>query len=196
MTTPIETVYQSGVTLYAVIHSSEGKVWNTNSLAFENFNSAHWGQYAISLTEQTGSGYYSATYPAEITDTLTTETIYVQGGGSPAIGDAPPIGIAQSQGTNVAAIGNEVTAAANLAASAGSMITGALVSGTLSTTEFTTDLPDVTDDVYIGRIVIFTSGDLIRQVGNIIAYDGATSKITVAAPFTDVPSVADKFVVV
>lgn len=195
MTTPIETAYATGMSLYVVIHNPNGKVWNTNTLAFENYNSAHWGQYAISMTEQTNSGYYSAPYPTQIEDVLTSEALYIRGGGSPALGDSS-IGIAQSQGANVAAIGNDAIAAANLAASAGTMITGAVIAGTLTSTSFPTDLPDTTDDVYIGRIVVFTDGDLIRQVGNIIAYDGATQTITVAAPFTGAPSSTDTFVIV
>ena len=88
--TVIESIFTSGQTLYAVIRNRlNGQVWNNNSLAFEVFNSAHWAQYAIALTEQTGSGYYSATRPAGLAGFLTSDSIYQQGGGSPTIGDTP-----------------------------------------------------------------------------------------------------------
>lgn len=86
-------------------------------------------------------------------------------------------------------------AAAKLALSAGTMVTGNAITGTLSTTAFTTDLTEATDDHYNGRIVIFTSGVLSGQATDITDYDGATKTITVT-DMTEAPSNGDDFIIV
>lgn len=196
---PIETAFSSGATLYAVIHHTDGRVWNNVSLLYEAYNDANWGSYAIAMTEQGVSGYYRGSFPALAAgDFLTTEVVYQQAGlPGPALGDAPATGIGQSQGVDVAAIAKSATAAARLALSLGGMITGTVTSAVTPTaTVFSTDLPDTTPNVYQGRLILFTSGGLIRQVGNISAYSATNAKITVAGPFTAAPAVADAFIIV
>jgi hypothetical protein len=197
MATKIETVFSTGAMLYTVIHNpNDGTIWNTANSAWETFNASVWAQYAISMTEQATTGYYEANYPTAISGVLTTEVCYQQSGSSPAISDAPATGIGQSQGSNVAAIANSTTAASTLAISVGTMPTGAIVSGTLTSTAFTTSLADTTDNVYQGRLIIFTSGALVRQVGNITAYSGSTFTIMVGGAFTSAPSAGDTFIIV
>ena len=53
---------------------------------------------------------------------------------------------------------------------------GAAIGGTLSTTQMTTDLTEVTNDHYIGRTIVWTSGVLKRQASDITDYDGATKR--------------------
>lgn len=78
---------QTGISLYAIIRK-QGQVWNGSS--FETFNSSNWSTYDVPLAEQTGSYYYSATFPAAITDVAKyTIAIHQQLGGSPAFGDPP-----------------------------------------------------------------------------------------------------------
>ena len=86
--------------------------------------------------------------------------------------------------------------ASNLAVSANTMLTGTAVTGTLTTTTFTTDLTSSTDNIYKGRIVIFTSGSLTREVGIISAYNGTTKLITVSTALTSVPNNLDTFIIV
>ena len=193
----IPAIYTSGSTLYAILHNlSTNQVWRVDTTVWEAYSSAHWTSYALALTEQASSGFYSAAYPAGITNTLTSEAIYVQAGGSPALSDAPSIASLQSQGVNINGIGYNAGAAGNLGQSAGSMIQGSVAAGTLQTASFTTGLTDATANVYQGRIIVFTSGALIRQVGNIIAYSPTGGLITVGGPFTSAPSVADTFIIV
>ena len=66
--------------------------------------------------------------------------------------------------------------------------------GTPSTTVIQTNLAEATDDHYIGRIVVFTSGAGLGQASDITDYTGATGTITVTA-LTTAPSAADTFVI-
>lgn len=84
--------------------------------------------------------------------------------------------------------------AANLAESA-SGIVSAVVSGvTQTTSSFTTNLTEATDDHYIGRLVVFTTGDLSGQATDITDYNG-TSKLLTVTTLTEAPSTGWKFVI-
>jgi hypothetical protein len=96
--------------------------------------------------------------------------------------------------SNVSAIGNNATSATNLSASALGIVTGAC-EGTPSTTVIQTDLAETTDDHYIGRVVVFTSGAAAGQATDITDYTGSTGTITVTA-LTTAPSSSDTFVIV
>ena len=85
--------------------------------------------------------------------------------------------------------------AQNLESSASTIVRGAAVAGTLSTTEMTTDLTEVTADHYKSRVIIWTSGALKDQAASISAYDGSSKKITYST-VTDAPTAADTFVIV
>lgn len=199
---PIETIYQSGLTLYAVIFEPGGiatiNVWNPTINAgqgdWDLYNSANWLQYALPMVEAPGSGYYRTSYPSDIKDTLTTDVIYIQGGVAPALGDTA-LSITKSQGANIAAVGSSVQAALNLGAATGSQQTGALV-GTPTATVLPTDLESTTDDAYLGRVLVMTSGAAAQQVQYIVAYDGATRVISLAAPLSTIPAATDSFVII
>lgn len=93
------------------------------------------------------------------------------------------------------AISGDSTAADNLEASAETIVTGGAITGTLTTTTFTTNLTEATDDHYIGRIVLFRTGVLAGQGSDITDYTGATKLITVTA-MTEAPSNGDTFVII
>ncbi len=92
-------------------------------------------------------------------------------------------------------ISGSTLAADNLEASAETMLEGAAVTGTLSTTQMTTDVAESTDDHFNGRIIIWTSGVLLRQATDITDYDGATGMFTFTAT-TEAPANGDSFIVV
>lgn len=96
--------------------------------------------------------------------------------------------------TNVIQIDDSETAATNLSKSALGIVPG-LCEGTPSTTVIQTDLAEATDDHYIGRIVVFTSGDAAGEATDITDYTGASGTITVTA-LTTAPAVTDAFVIV
>lgn len=201
MTFLIEAIFTSGSVLYIVIFGLVNglkKVWNPTLNAgaggWETYNSSNWSQYAVAMVEDTGSGHFSVAYPAGISGVLTTEVAYIRGGGSPTLGDSP-INSNRSQGNNVAAVGGSVQAALNMGASTGSMQTGALF-GAQTSSLLATDLASSTDDQFIGRIVVLTSGAANKQVQYITAYNGTTKALTLAAPLTTAPSAADTFVII
>lgn len=193
----IETVAATGSHPYAVLHNdSTGQVWNTTLNAgaggWEAYNSAHWAQYAVPMVEQAGSGYFSAAYPAAITGVMTTEVLYDNA--TPTLGDAP-MGIGQSQGSNVAAVAGDQPAAVTFQQSLESMTTGAVVSGTLTPNAFTTNLVDPSLNAYIGLSIRFASGALKGQGVTILAFNPATGLITTTAAFTAAPAASDTFVI-
>lgn len=96
---------------------------------------------------------------------------------------------------NADQIAGNATSATNLSKSALGIEPGAAITGTLSTTEMTTDLTEATDDHYIGRIIIWTSGVLANQATDITDYDGASKLLTYTAT-TEAPSNTDTFVIV
>ena len=97
--------------------------------------------------------------------------------------------------SDIRAINGNTDSAAKLALSANTMEVGTAIAGTLSTTEMTTDLTEVTDDHYNGRIVIWTSGNLLRQVAAITGYVGSTKKLTFTA-VTEAPTINDTWIMV
>lgn len=75
------------------------------------------------------------------------------------------------------------------------VVSGAAVTGTLSTTQMTTDLAEATDDHFNGRILIWTSGALLNQATDITDYAGSNGLLTFTA-VTEAPSAADTFIIV
>jgi len=98
-------------------------------------------------------------------------------------------------GVDVTKINGSAEAASDLALSAATIVAASAITGTLSTTQMTTDLTEATNDHYNGRIVIWTSGVLQDQATDITAYNGTTKLVTYTAT-TEAPSNADTFVIV
>ena len=95
---------------------------------------------------------------------------------------------------NMGAISTSAAAADNLEASALGIVTGAC-EGTPTTTVVQTDLAEATDDHYIGRVIVFTSGNGAGEASDITDYTGATGTVTITA-VTTAPAAADTFVIV
>ena len=93
------------------------------------------------------------------------------------------------------AIAGVTAAATNLSKSAIGIEPGAAITGTLSTTQMTTDLTEATDDHYNGRIIVWTSGVLKNQATDITDYTGATKLLTYTAT-TEAPANTDTFVII
>jgi len=96
---------------------------------------------------------------------------------------------------NMDQINGNATSASNLQKSTIALEPGAAITGTLSTTQMTTDLTEATDDHYIGRIIIWISGVLKNQATDITGYVGATKMLTFTAT-TEAPADTDTFVIV
>jgi len=77
------------------------------------------------------------------------------------------------------------------------VVEGAAVTGTLSSTQATTNLTEATDDHYKGRAILWTSGVLKDSAQSITAYLGSSKRLTYSAtPTGESPSNGDTFVIV
>lgn len=192
----VETIGPTGMSLYFVVFNQLGQVWRTTLNAgaggWEAYDSGHWAQYAIAMTEKTGSGYYSGAFPENIEGYLTTEVIY--NNATPTLGDAP-YGLGQSQGANVAAVGGVADVAATLERSLTSMVRGTVIAGTLTESAFTTSIINSEVNAFKGRAIYFASGTLAGQGGIISEFDPITGLVTIAGTFTVAPAVDDVFVI-
>lgn len=215
----IEAFSDSGFNLYTMIRNVAGQTWNTSIVAFQNWNPANWTDYAVAMTEDTSSGFYSVAVPAAITAQRLTILIYNRAGGTPAVGDQSfgnSTGIwdgstwesgwsttartlttlAGVGGVDVQKINGVAAAAVKLGVSADSMIQGSAIAGTLTVSQMTTNLSYTTNKILFGRVVYFTSTPLLGQVGAISAYDGTTKKITFFTPLTAAPIAGTTFIIV
>ena len=93
---------------------------------------------------------------------------------------------------NTSAINNSATAAVQLALSANEIESGACES-VPSTTSIQTNLSETQDDIYIGRIVIFTSGNARGEATEITDYVGSSGTLTVTA-LANAPANTDTFI--
>lgn len=75
------------------------------------------------------------------------------------------------------------------------IIGGLAQTGTLSTTVMTTDLAEITDDHYNGRVVVFRGGVLDGQATDITDYSGTNGTITMTA-ITEAPLNNQSFTIV
>lgn len=75
------------------------------------------------------------------------------------------------------------------------VVSGLAEAGTLSVTQMTTNLAEVTNAHYVGRSVLWLTGPLKDQASIITAYLGSTGMLTYAT-VTDVPVAGNAFVIV
>lgn len=196
---PIEAQYTTGRTLHCVRHNPDGTVWNVTNQAWEVYDDDNWADYAIALTEQAGSCYYRAAQTIPDLDVNTTDALYERISPTPTLPSAAggdiPLGTGQSQGANVVTISESMVASSNLSKSAITMEQGEVQTGSNTTEEMVTDLTSAIADAYRGRVVIFTSGDLIRVAAVIKTYDEAT-KVLGFTTLPEAPTPGDTFIVV
>lgn len=192
---PTEALTFSGRTIYMVLHNPDGKVWNKDSAAWEAYVDADWVHYAVPMTEQGASGYYRAAVPMSVLDVNPTSAIYQQNGVQPDLSDVPGIGLGQAQGANIFSLDGSVVASQNLSKSTVSMEQGTVQSGSNTTGQIVSDLTGATNNIYRGRVIVFTSGAMKSAAAIIKSYDAGTKILT----FTDIPTAptpGDTFVVV
>lgn len=146
--------------------------------------------------------------PANSYDSLVSGTDYLDvtpNNGTVDVATAVTNAVTVSGGT-VAAVSGTVSANAiqisgsgpaadNLEASALGIAVGSAVAGTLTVTQMTTSLSEASPDHFNGRVVVWTSGNLIYQASAITDYDGSTKTVTYLT-ITEAPSEGDTFVIV
>lgn len=156
------------------------------------------------------NGYYYAVLDATDTDTVGNLEVHVKVAGALAVNrefivveEAVYDAIYASGATvavNVTQINSSANAAARLALSA-----GVIIPGTVDTTAFAAttteveadDITEATADHYNGRVILWTSGNLIGQATSITDYSLATGRghFTVVA-MTEAPANNDTFIIV
>ena len=97
--------------------------------------------------------------------------------------------------SNMSAINNDNTAAVNLSKSALGIIYGTAQTGTLSTTQASTDLSGYNDDQLIGRVIVWTGGNCQGEATDITDYANTNGVLTFTA-LTTAPANTDPFVIV
>lgn len=101
---------------------------------------------------------------------------------------------------NIISIDGDTEAASNLRISSLSIVSGAIVSGTNTTTSFKTNLTSSVDDFYGdadgGSVCVFTTGALKGQGIRVNGFNGTTKYITVESAYTGVPQVGDEFMMI
>ena len=130
-----------------------------------------------------------------IQDDVATDVITLQADTDDIQTRLPAALVSGKMDSDTTAISGSTAAADQLEASAKTIVVGAAQTGTLSTTQMTTDLTEATDDHYNGRIIIWTSGVLKDQATNITDYTGVSGLLTFTAT-TEAPSNNDTFVIV
>lgn len=151
------------------------------------------GSYRGQFTVSAANGFeLGKVYSIDITAIIAGVTTKANGGWFRVVAAEGTAGYPVSDAVR---INNNATAAVNLAISAGLMAPGTAITGTLSTTQATTDLSSTTDSNYVGRYIYFRTGALAGQSQKISAYNGTTKLLTFAA-FTTAPSNGDLFIIV
>lgn len=87
------------------------------------------------------------------------------------------------------------TTANTLGANLNGVIHGTAVTGTLTTTQMSTNLTEATSSHYHDRVIVWISGTLKGQTAQITAYNGSTKVFTFTA-ITEAPANGDKFIIV
>lgn len=84
----IQTGLSTSTVLYYLIRNNTSQVWNTNTLAFENYLSANYANYSVAMVGQgVVSGYFDGTFPPSIIPGEYNISVLRQSGGSPTEGD-------------------------------------------------------------------------------------------------------------
>jgi hypothetical protein len=95
------------------------------------------------------------------------------------------------------AINGSTSAAALQSYAALGIVSGLAQTGTLSSTQATTDLTEATNDHYNDRALVFITGTLAGLAVRITDYDGSTKMLTYSAtPTGESPSNNDRFIIV
>lgn len=185
--------FQAGVTSIGIRHYSGG-------LQLNNMTSDHTVSYEadgqLIIDASCVSGNINARGNIKITDNgtttnLTDEAVYNQSNVNAQVDNALNTAI---PGSPTADSINEVLQ--DQAKAASTFVTGKAVAGTLSTTEMTCDLTEVTDDHYNGQVLKWTTGVLKNQATSVTDYDGAsTPKKLIYVAVTEAPSIDDEFVI-
>jgi hypothetical protein len=87
----IKISYPEGNNLYVRVFNYSGKVWNTQTKAFEDWNDANIANYDLpsdnSCMTDTGGGLYYTNFDVNIPSGRYVVNVYLRGGASPGVDD-------------------------------------------------------------------------------------------------------------
>lgn len=115
-------------------------------------------------------------------------------GADPFNGQVVAASVTAEVSADATKISGSAAAANNLEASALGIVTGTAQTGS-TTTVIETNLTEAVDDVYIGRVIVFTGGTAAGEATDITDYDGTTKQLTVTATAQTAAN-GDTFVIV
>lgn len=171
-------------------------------------NGAAFGAMTVTITEME-NGWYSIPLSTTHSNTLGLLSITFTNAGAKQVnlqwrveanlvdtisGRIPAALVGGLMSSDMTAISTSTQAADNLELSGLQIISGA-AEGTPTVTNIQTDLAETQDDIYIGRIVIFTSGSAKDEATEITDYVGSTGTIIVTA-FANAPASSDTFIII
>lgn len=159
-----------------------------------NLNDPTAAAIADAVWDENKSGHSTADTFGKIAQDIETNTNNIETDTQDIQGRIPASLVGGKIDSNVGAISGDTAAADNLEAAMDSVVTGQAVTGTLSTTQMSTNLTEATDDHYIGRLITFKTGSLTGQQTNVTDYDGATKMLTFTA-LTEAPGNGDQFII-
>ena len=107
-----------------------------------------------------------------------------------------PASTATEVQADVAKVNASATAAKNLALGAESIQPAECTSGSTTSSIVGTGSLKTTDAFYVGRMLIFTTGDLQYSARAVAAYEGSSKTFTVDPAFTSSPSSGNEFIIV
>ena len=133
-------------------------------------------------------------------------TVTDNAGGAVTLSDNARYDVDQVQAADVLQINSNTLAASNLAISAQQMLVGTVDDTAFAPTTSELEASDITEataDHFNGRVIIFTSGNLLRQLCEITDYSlvGGRGHFTVASQtgsgvLTEAPATTDTFIIV
>lgn len=178
------------------IANTDIRIWKAGATSLVNKNSG--GATYMS------NGVYYATFDATDTNTLGPLEIFVHVAGALAVHKVCVVRAANVYDsvvantdllqTDVTQLASDATAVTNLRDTALTIATGTAITGTLSTTQMSTNLTETTDDHYVGLLLKWKGGALAGQGATITGYNGTTKVLTFTA-VTDIPANTDPFTI-
>lgn len=145
-------------------------------------------------TVQTGDSFARLGAPAGASVSADIATVDTVADAIQAKTDSLTFTVAGNVDSNVQTIGDSATAGTNFKAAMDSVVPGTAITGTLTTTQMTTDLTETTDNHYFGRLITFKTGNLAGQQTDCTAYNG-TTKVLSYTELTEAPANTDTFVI-
>lgn len=193
---PVIFGFPAGSSLYAVDFHPDGRVVKQADGTLVSFDGDDYGDYDFALSDPNNVGVFVGTGAA--VDFVPITAIFQRSIVNdvlqpPTYGDKR-VGLASTEGVNVASILGSRAAAENLKQLEETVIPFEVVAGSNTTTRIQADIVNALDGAYVGRSIVFVSGDLKGCGCRVLAWDADAQEFQVSA-LPQAPEVGDLGVV-